>query len=123
MFGDSTIYKVLSEPAYDIRMDIDRCTSATKSLGSTVSFSSPDDVCEECTSEHTTLIDEIESAYSDLDIHLDSLISEYRRLEDENDHLKRIIQDLTFYAVDAVPEDDLTAYEEKLIVDKLEGKE
>lgn len=121
IYGTSVIYKYLGDPSDDLRDDIKRCTDATKSLNRALMRSSLGDVCDNCSDEYESLINATEESVSDLDVHLDYVVNAYRNLEDENQELKRVIQTLSRYALDAVTDDELKTYEERIILEKLEG--
>jgi hypothetical protein len=123
IYGDDTIVRALSKSSPDIGLDIKRCTDAKNSIGQLTNQWSGQNVCNDCEEEYTSLIDEVDSNYSDLDSHLDSIVQSHQALEAENVLLKGIIQDIIGYAVDAVPADDLTEFEEQLIIKRLKGEQ
>ena len=123
IYGDNTIVRALGKSPPDVSIDIKRCTDAKNSIGQLTNQATAHSVCNDCEAEYTSLIDEVDSNYSDLDSHLDSIVESHLALEAENELLKCIIQDLVGYAVDAVPADDLTEFEEQLIIKRLKGEQ
>ncbi len=124
IYGDDTLTK-LDNPnigMLDITIDIKRCEDAAGSIGAALRFASASNVCDECEEEHGNFIDTVEGSHSDIDCHLDTIVNAYQALQERNAHLENIIQDLIGLAVNAVDDDDLEQFEEKLILEKLKGE-
>jgi hypothetical protein len=123
IYGDKTLSEINCPNAtmLDISLDIKRCEESVSSMGSTLKFASPENVCEECEEEHGNLISTVEDAHSDLDCHLDTIVTSYQALLERNHHLENIIHDLVAMAVKAVDDDEVEQFEEKLILSKLTG--
>ena len=122
IYGDKTLQSLEEEAIADCDYTIKRCHDAIDSIGSTIKFSSPGDVCPECEEVHANLINEVEDKQQDIDTHFATIVDAYNVLEKQNTELRNIVRDLISYAADSIPDDEVKEFEEHLILKKLEGK-